>query len=118
VDASRRFVYKTTRSLMRLTGDTGASLRTTMKALVLFGAPPEEHWPYRTREFDDEPPAFVYALAANYRALVYFRLDAPFGADHEGSFGSHFAFDDPFHEENVRKGEFADQLCTFTQKAL
>jgi C1A family cysteine protease len=46
IDASRLFLYKATRDLMHLTGDTGAYLRTTMKALVLFGAPPEEYWPY------------------------------------------------------------------------
>ena len=41
VDASRLFVYKTTRNLLGWTGDTGAWLRTTMKSMVLFGAPPE-----------------------------------------------------------------------------
>ncbi len=38
VDASRLFLYKVTRDLMRTTGDTGAYLRTTMEALALFGA--------------------------------------------------------------------------------
>jgi C1A family cysteine protease len=42
VDASRLFLYKATRNLMHETGDTGAFLRTTMGALVLFGVPPEE----------------------------------------------------------------------------
>ncbi len=45
VDASRLFLYKATRNLLHWTGDTGAFLRTTMGALVLFGVPPEEHWP-------------------------------------------------------------------------
>ena len=39
-DASRLFLYKTTRNLLRKTGDTGADLRTTMGAMVLFGVPP------------------------------------------------------------------------------
>jgi len=30
---------------MHETGDTGAYLRTTTGALVLFGVPPEEYWP-------------------------------------------------------------------------
>ena len=77
VDASRLFLYKTTRNLMRLTGDTGADMRTTMKALVLFGAPPEEFWPYKIQAFDTEPSAFCYAFGQNYQALQYYRLDPP-----------------------------------------
>jgi C1A family cysteine protease len=75
IDASRLFVYKVTRDLLHWTGDQGAYLRTAMKALVLFGAPPEEYWPYRVSEFDKEPPSFCYALASNYKAVQYFRLD-------------------------------------------
>jgi C1A family cysteine protease len=75
VDASRLFIYKTTRKLLGWTGDTGAYLRTTMKALALFGAPPEEHYPYDITKYDDEPSQFAYALAQNWQALSYFRLD-------------------------------------------
>ena len=50
IDASRLFLYKVTRNLMKMKGDTGAYLRTTMGAMVLFGVPPEEYWPYT----DDE----------------------------------------------------------------
>ena len=39
LDASRLFLYKVTRNLLHWTGDTGAWLRTTMKAMVLFGLP-------------------------------------------------------------------------------
>jgi C1A family cysteine protease len=42
VDASRLFLYKTTRRLMGLKGDSGAELRTTMASMVLFGVPPEK----------------------------------------------------------------------------
>ncbi|HEY5998798.1 MAG TPA: C1 family peptidase [bacterium] len=77
VDASRLFLYKATRNLARLTGDSGAYLRSTMGALVLFGAPPEEFWPYDEDAFDKEPPAFCYAYAANYRTISYFALDPP-----------------------------------------
>jgi C1A family cysteine protease len=75
VDASRLFLYKATRNLMGQTGDTGAFLRTTMQALVLFGAPPEEYWPYDVATFDNEPTAFCYSFAQNYKSLQYFRLD-------------------------------------------
>lgn len=77
VDASRLFVYKATRKLMGVTGDTGAYLRDAMKALVLVGAPPEEYWPYDVAAYEKEPPAFCYALGANWKAVRYFRLDSP-----------------------------------------
>lgn len=78
-DASRLFLYKTTRNLMRVNGDTGAYLRTTMGAMVLFGVPPEDFWPYTATEnsFDREPGAFTYAYAANFQAIKYFRHDPP-----------------------------------------
>ena len=37
IDASRLFLYKATRNLLKWTGDRGAFLRTTMGAMVLFG---------------------------------------------------------------------------------
>ncbi len=77
LDASRLFLYKVTRNLLNWSGDTGAFLRTTMAALVLFGVPPEEYWPYRINDFDKEPTAFCYAFASNYQTLRYFRLDPP-----------------------------------------
>jgi C1A family cysteine protease len=78
-DASRLFLYKVTRNLMKMTGDTGAYLRTTMGAMILFGVPPEGYWPYtdKEKEFDKEPPAFCYAFAQNYQTLKYFRHDPP-----------------------------------------
>jgi len=79
IDASRLFLYKVTRNLMKMKGDTGAYLRSTMGAMVLFGAPPEEHWPYSDDEkrFDQEPSAFCYAFAQNYQTIKYFRHDPP-----------------------------------------
>jgi C1A family cysteine protease len=77
IDASRLFLYKVTRNLMKSTGDTGAFLRTTMSALVLFGVPPEEYWLYKISDFDKEPSAFLYAFAENYQAISYYRYDPP-----------------------------------------
>lgn len=74
LDASRRFLYKTTRKLYGLDGDTGAYVRGTMKALRLFGTCPEEYWPYDLARFDDEPPAFCYAFAQAYKAVQYYRI--------------------------------------------
>lgn len=75
LDASRLFLYKTTRNLLGWTGDTGAWLRTTMKAMVLFGLPPTKYWPYDVSKFDIEPDAFHYAFASHYQAIQYYRLD-------------------------------------------
>ncbi|MFA5033011.1 MAG: C1 family peptidase [bacterium] len=75
IDASRLFLYKTTRNTLNWTGDTGAFIRSTMGSLVLFGVPPEEHWKYKIADFDKEPSAFCYAFAQNYQALTYYRLD-------------------------------------------
>ncbi len=84
VDGSRLFVYKVTRNLMGVTGDTGAWLRNAMAALALCGVPPEKYWPYtdaklptptQERYFDSEPPAFVYAVADNFQSFKYFCHD-------------------------------------------
>lgn len=77
LDASRLFLYKVTRNLLHLTGDTGAYIRSTIGALTLFGVPPEEYWPYLIKDFDSEPSAFCYAFAERYRTINYFRLDPP-----------------------------------------
>ena len=77
IDGSRLFIYKATRNLMGVTGDSGAWLRNTMGAMVLCGVPPEKYWPYTDADpdFDREPPSFVYAVADNYEALRYFCHD-------------------------------------------
>jgi C1A family cysteine protease len=88
IDGSRLFVYKTTRNLMGVVGDTGAWLRFAMGALALCGIPPEKYWPYtdnkeagpgKERTFDDEPPSFIYAVGENYEALRYFAHDPTSG---------------------------------------
>jgi C1A family cysteine protease len=77
LDASRLFLYKVTRNLMRRRGDTGSFLRTTMHAMVLFGLPPEDYYPYDVTKFDKEPPAFCYAYGQSYQPIDYYRLDPP-----------------------------------------
>lgn len=79
LDGSRLFLYKATRQLLgwAFSGDTGAFMRTTMKAMVLFGVPPEAHWPYDIDRFNEDPSAFCFAYAQNYKTIRYFRLDPP-----------------------------------------
>lgn len=84
IDASRLFLYKVTRALMGETGDSGATIRDTMKALVLLGVPPEKYWPYQIETFDLEPNAILFALAENYKAQKYYRLDMA-GGDGSGT---------------------------------
>ncbi len=74
LDASRRFLYKVTRKLYHLEGDTGAYIRGTMKALRIFGVCPEEYWAYDIGKYDDEPPPFCYAFAQAYQAAKYYRV--------------------------------------------
>jgi C1A family cysteine protease len=76
-DLSRLFLYKVTREMMGWTGDTGAFLRSTMGAIAAFGAAPEKYWPYVIADFEKEPSAFAYAIAQNYKAITYYRLDPP-----------------------------------------
>lgn len=76
IHGSRLFLYKATRTLDGYDGDRGAHLRTTMKAMALFGVCPEHHWQYQIGDFDIEPPAFCYAYGQNYRATRYYRIDA------------------------------------------
>jgi len=44
--------------------------------MALFGAPPEEYWPYRARLLNKEPTPFSFAFAQGFKALAYVRLDS------------------------------------------
>ncbi len=81
IEGSRIFVYKATRKLMMSEGDSGAWLRSTMGALVLFGVPDEKYLPYSldgqkvNPDWDKEPDGFLYSMAKNYAAINYFCHD-------------------------------------------
>jgi C1A family cysteine protease len=81
IDASRLFIYKNTRNLLGVTGDTGAWLRNTMGALVQCGVADEHYWPYTDAvpDFDAEPTSFVYSIADDYETTKYLCHD-PLGA--------------------------------------
>lgn len=70
------FLYKVTRKLLRQTGDTGAPLRATLRALVRFGVPLAEHCSADIEHFDHEPDPFLYGFSDEFRAIRYLRLDA------------------------------------------
>jgi C1A family cysteine protease len=74
LDMSRLFLYLVARRMVGIRGDEGCYLRTVMQAMVMFGVPPEQFWPYKTADFDREPDAFVYSLADDFKAYSYYRL--------------------------------------------
>lgn len=74
-DSSPLFLYRVTRNLMQREGDSGASVRDTIKAMVAFGVCPEVYWPYNEDKIDEEPTPFCYSFAENYKTIKYFRLD-------------------------------------------
>jgi C1A family cysteine protease len=74
--ASKLFLYQMTCKLQRSTGDNGADLRTTLKAMVRFGVPPQEFWAYNPGTFSEEPSdPFLFGFAEMYRSIRYLRLD-------------------------------------------
>lgn len=75
INPSRLFLYKATRNLMQVTGDTGAEIRNMLGALVTVGVPPEKYCPYDITKYDEEPTAFQYSLAEDYKTIQYTRLD-------------------------------------------
>lgn len=72
---SELFLYRTTRDLLGLSGDLGADLRTTLRALSTFGTPSEKLYPYRPELHAETPPTFCYGFADAFRTIRYFRLD-------------------------------------------
>jgi C1A family cysteine protease len=83
---SRLFLYKVARNFLQADGYTGVYIRQVMGVLKLIGVPPERYWPYpdpgtmsqpRMTDplLDTEPTAFCYAVANDYRAISYYRLD-------------------------------------------
>ena len=75
-DPAKLFIYRTSRRLMGLSGDSGVTLRGTWKAIACFGAPDTEHWPYDATRVNDDPDAFAYSAARHIDQLSYHRLDA------------------------------------------
>jgi len=59
IDASASSSIRLQESL-GLTGDSGAYLRTTAEAMLLFGVPPEKYYPYIISKFDDERLHFLF----------------------------------------------------------
>ncbi|HEV8238725.1 MAG TPA: C1 family peptidase [Thermoanaerobaculia bacterium] len=85
---SRLFLYKVAKNFLQATDNAGVYIRQVMGVLKLVGVPPEKYWPYpdpgtyqkpRSSDplLDAEPSSFCYAIANDYRAITYYRLDEP-----------------------------------------
>lgn len=78
LEGSRLFLYKMARQLLQRSGDTGIDLRTTLKALVRFGVPPERFWPYDPVNVDLKPQdPSLFGYVQDYAGILFFRLDEP-----------------------------------------
>ena len=75
--ASELFLYGRSLYLLGFKADLGADIRTAVGALRVFGAPPARFHPYKTKDFLKKPDPEIFALAQNYQAVTYYRLDAP-----------------------------------------
>jgi C1A family cysteine protease len=75
INLSKLFVYQSTKRLLGSHSTCGTDLRSTLKAIVSFGIPAERYWPYDLNKVDEDPPAFLYALADRYKSIRYVRLD-------------------------------------------
>ena len=73
---SRLFVYYNARKLLGWTEDKGAYIRSTFKAMRLFGVPPETEWPFDPERLNSEPNPYHYSYASNFKTMTYARLDA------------------------------------------
>jgi C1A family cysteine protease len=74
---SRLFVYFNARKLKEQEiWDDGASIRATLGALKLFGAPAESFWPYERERRFREPSAFLYFLASANKIDKYIIHDS------------------------------------------
>jgi C1A family cysteine protease len=78
-EPSALFLYRNARELAGLTGDCGADLRTTLRALATFGAPSDAQLRYDPARFEEPIPPTCFGYAERFRTVRYFRLD-PSGA--------------------------------------
>lgn len=80
-DLSRLFVYYNTRRLKgRIGEDCGASIAESMAAVLAYGAPRSDLWPYDDKaRWKDEPPQEVYENATLNEAVQYARVSSGVG---------------------------------------
>lgn len=77
LNASKLFLHQAACHLLRVPLNSAVTVRAIVNALRVFGVPPEESWPYDLSKLNEEPPAWCYSQARNYRASSYLKLDRP-----------------------------------------
>lgn len=73
---SRLFLHQNALRFSHASGQAGVDLRTGLKTLVRFGAPPERLWPYEEQRAEAATDPFLYSFTEPYRSIIYVRLDA------------------------------------------
>lgn len=66
--------YETRKREHRLNQDSGASLRSTIKAAAKIGVCGEDEWPYKVTKFKKEPPAHAYDKIGKLKIGNYYRV--------------------------------------------
>lgn len=74
-EPSSLFLFQMLRKLLRTRENIGIGLRTALKAMIRFGVPPEQYWPYDVKKLEQEPEPFLYSYGNAYREMQYIRLD-------------------------------------------
>ncbi|MHB8957503.1 MAG: C1 family peptidase [Pirellulaceae bacterium] len=83
LEGSKLYLYQMARKLLRRSGDIGVDLRTTLKALVRYGVPPQNLWPYDKERFEADPRDLSLAgFARDFETISYVRLDAHHQSGH------------------------------------
>ena len=72
---ARLFLHQNALRTAGVQGNAGVDLRTTLKAMVRCGIPPETHWPYRADRLGEQPDGILYCYGEPYRSVRYVRLD-------------------------------------------
>jgi len=73
---SALFLYQNALRMASATGNACVGLRSTLKAMIRCGVPPERYWPNDERRLGEPPDAFLYAFGEPFRSLGYLRLDS------------------------------------------
>jgi C1A family cysteine protease len=72
VQVSRLFEYYATRKIQNtISEDSGATIRDTIKAGVLYGVANEAAWPYDIKKFTVNPPQHIWTDAAKHKVTSY-----------------------------------------------
>jgi C1A family cysteine protease len=73
---SRLFIHSNAERLLGQPPDHSVSLRAVLKALVCFGGPPEEYWPYNPDALAERPLPFTYGFTGPFSKIRFLRVDA------------------------------------------